>query len=550
MHVFQRNITHIPLPERFTYPFNYTPHPLCIQAAEEVQAYLSTQADWHEELQKGKMFGVLIVQDSEKQIGYLAAFSGLLAGTNRHDYFVPPIFDLLNPSGYFIQEEKEISGITRRIHNLKESPEFIKANHTLELLREQSQRELKQANEAMLEAKGKREHRRKTEELDHETIEAMIKESQFQKAEYKRLGKKWQTTLAEAAQVVEKMNQNIQHWKDERKKRSAALQQWLFRQYILLNAKGETRNISRIFEQTQQKTPPGGTGECAAPKLLQYAYQHGLQPLAMAEFWWGDSPTGEIRHHGYFYPACKQKCEPILNYMMLGLNIDPNPLQKESGSSDNLKTIYEDEYIVVVEKPAGMLSVPGLFHGKTSVLDILQMRYPNATGPLLIHRLDMDTSGLLLAAKQKEIHAILQEQIENRKIKKRYIALLNGISAQEENTGLIRLPLRPDYDNRPYQLVDYEYGKPAITQYEEIGHQFLKLNNETRVCTRVVYYPITGRTHQLRVHSAHPDGMNLPIVGDPLYGQPADRLYLHAEQLEFHHPVTGELLRLKSEAPF
>ena len=465
MHTFQTPISHIPLPEQFTYPFHYTPHPLCVRASEEVQAYLQTRPEWHDELQHGKMFGVLVVRDTHGHIGYLAAFSGNLAGSNHHPFFVPPVYDLLDPNGYFKQEEARISALNNVIqqcHPADTPP--ICTSHTLDSL------------------------------------------------------------------------------KEERKQRSIALQQWIFRQFRLLNAHGEEKDIELIFEETAHRNPPAGTGECAAPKLLQYAYQHQLHPLAMAEWWWGDSPKGEIRRHGHYYPSCRHKCEPILRHMLQGLDVEPNPLLISNTDATQLHTVYEDEYLLVVNKPAGMLSVPGKT-GQASVLSILQERYPDATGPLLVHRLDMDTSGLLLAAKDKDIHAQLQAQFESRSVKKRYLALLEGIPQGKESKGFIRLPLRPDFDNRPYQLVDFEYGKPAVTRYE--------INNppyEGR--TLITYYPETGRTHQLRVHSAHPDGMNCPIVGDPLYGQPADRLYLHAEYLEFRHPVHGKILRIQSDNPF
>ena len=333
----------------------------------------------------------------------------------------------------------------------------------------------------------------------------------------------------------------IESLKEERKQRSIALQQWIFRQFRLLNARGEEQDIYQIFEETAHRNPPAGTGECAAPKLLQHAYSNGLKPIAMAEFWWGESPKGEIRRHGYYYPACRHKCEPILNFMLQGLDVEPNPLLTSITDATQLETVYEDEYLLAVNKPAGMLSVPGKT-GQASVLSILQERYPDATGPILVHRLDMDTSGLLLAAKDKVTHAELQKQFEGRSVKKRYIALLDGIPQDKELKGFIRLPLRPDFDNRPLQIVCFEYGKPAVTRYEILD------TSEAR--TRIAYYPETGRTHQLRVHSAHPDGMNCPIVGDPLYGQPSDRLYLHAERLEFRHPNTGQHLRVHKEPMF
>ena len=464
MHKFKTNIQSIPLPEQFTYPFHYTPHPLCVMAAEEVQAYLQSRTDWHDELQGGKMFGVLVVRNSEGHVGYLAAFSGNLAGSNHHDFFVPPVYDLLNPDGYFKQEEARISEINVMLNKVQ----------------------------------------------DDNTIERL---------------------------------------KEERKQRSIALQQWIFQQFRLRNARGEEQDIYTIFSQTAHRNPPAGTGECAAPKLLQHAYLQEMQPLAMAEFWWGNSPKGEIRRHGYYYPSCRHKCEPILHFMMQGLDVEPNPLLHPKTTADSLSIVHEDDYLLVVNKPAGMLSVPGK-DGLPSVYSYIKERYPDATGPLLVHRLDMHTSGLLLIAKEKDIHARLQEQFETRQVKKRYIALLEGTPHDKEPKGFIRLPLRPDYDNRPLQMVCFEYGKPAVTRYSVIPSETKNPDDNPNSRTRIAYWPETGRTHQLRVHSAHPDGMDCPIVGDPLYGQPADRLYLHAETLEFRHPVTGKMMRISCEAPF
>ena len=474
LHTFSK-FEHISLPEQFTYPFHYTPHPLCVKAAEEVQAYLQTRTGWHSELQQGKMFGVLLVRTPEGETGFLAAFSGNLAGSNHHSYFVPPVYDLLNPEGYFKQEEARISELN--------------------------------------------------------------------------------SVLLGCSQ------ENAVKYKEERKNRSIALQEWIFRQFRLRNALGEEEDILSIFKRTAHRNPPAGTGECAAPKLLQYAYLHGFQPLAMAEFWWGNSPKGEIRRHGHYYPSCRHKCEPILGFMLQGLDVEPNPLLTSVTDATLLETVYEDEYLLVVNKPAGMLSVPGKT-GQASVLSILQERYPDATGPLLVHRLDMDTSGLLLAAKDKDIHTLLQKQFEGRSVKKRYVALLDGIPHGKKPKGFIRLPLRPDFDNRPLQMVCFEYGKPAVTRYELLppAMSFRAERSEAKNLDnnhvgvhevfRIAFYPETGRTHQLRVHAAHPDGLDCPIVGDPLYGRPSNRLYLHAEALEFRHPVSGKLLKIVKKPDF
>ena len=338
---------------------------------------------------------------------------------------------------------------------------------------------------------------------------------------------------------IEAFETEIERLRTERKTRSAALQQRLFKQFQMLDACGRKRDLCDIFQDTAQKVPPAGAGECAAPKLLQYAYRSGLQPVAMAEFWWGDSPKNEIRRHGYYYPACKGKCEPILRHMLQGLQVEDNPLQNDSHRDTELEILYEDEWLLVVNKPAGMLSVPGKLD-VDSVYQRVRRIYPEATGPMIVHRLDMATSGLLLIAKTKEVHQNLQAQFKNRTVRKRYVALLDGLVKRRE--GLIALPLRPDPEDRPRQVVDEVSGKPAVTLFE------------TLICeahrSRVLFFPQTGRTHQLRVHAAHPLGLDAPIVGDELYGKRAERLYLHAEYLAFRHPVSGRMIEVEKLAEF
>ena len=259
----------------------------------------------------------------------------------------------------------------------------------------------------------------------------------------------------------------------------------------------------------------------------------------MAEFWWGDSPKNEIRRHGCYYPACKGKCEPILKHMLQGLSVEENPLLRELQQEKDLEIVYEDDALVVVNKPAGMLSVPGKLD-VDSVYQRMKRRYPEATGPMIVHRLDMATSGLLLIAKTKEAHQNLQAQFKNRIVQKRYVALLSEVLAEEE--GKILLPLRPDPEDRPRQVVDRIHGKTAITHYQVIGRE--------KEGTRVFFYPQTGRTHQLRVHAAHPSGLNAPIIGDELYGKKAERLYLHAEYIAFHHPISGQWIEVEKKADF
>lgn len=537
-HSFQTSIAGIELPRLFTYPFHYTPHPLCVMAAGEVQAYINKQTRWKEELDKGKMFGVLIVRTSSGQTGYLAAFSGNLCGSNSHSFFVPPVYDLLKPDGFFKIEEEQISAINHQIGQLQNCDRYLELQQKMERETVSSQQALSEARKVLKAAKEKREQRRLHRPNENEQA-AMIRESQYQKAEFKRLERYWKEQISEIKTEMESFSSRIEALKAERRNRSAALQQKLFQQFNFLNAKGETKNLCAIFEETVQKTPPAGAGECAAPKLLQYAYLSGLSPIAMAEFWWGESPKTEIRHHGYYYPSCRGKCKPILRHMLQGLDVEPAPSERYSLSQNMPEILFEDQWLLVLHKPEGVLSVPGKSE-EQSIYSLLRARYPEATGPLVVHRLDMATSGLLLAAKTQEVHRHLQAQFENRSIKKRYIALLDGILPEEE--GVIDLPICPDYLDRPRQMVNEELGKTAITRYRVMDRK----NGQTRIA----FFPLTGRTHQLRVHAAHPLGLNCPIVGDELYGRKAERLYLHAEYLEFIHPVSGQRMVIEKKAEF
>ena len=541
LHRFTTSITDIPLPERFTYPFCYTPHPLCILAAKEVQSYLTRQTAWKDELRQGKMFGVLIVQTEHGETGYLAAFSGILAGKNLHPFFVPPVYDLLQPQGFFKIEEENISSINRNIRQLENDKAYAALSAELARTIQSAENILATAKAQLKEAKTAREQRRKEKELNAQEEAELIRESQFQKAEYKRLERSWKARITTLQTQTEDWERRISALKSERKTRSAALQQKLFEQFGMLNYRGEVKNLCEIFGQTVHKTPPAGAGECAAPKLLQQAYLHGWKPIAMAEFWWGDSPKTEIRHHGHYYPACKGKCEPILQHMLQGLQVEENPMLKRMQvPSKNLEIVYEDPWLSVINKPAGMLSVPGK-EDAVSVYSLMREQYPEADGPLTVHRLDMATSGLMLIAKTKRVHENLQAQFKNRLVRKRYVALLEGIVPKDKDT--VDLPLCLNPLDRPRQMVHTEHGKPAITDYQVLE----RLDGKR---TRIAFYPRTGRTHQLRIHAAHPLGLHCPIIGDELYGEKADRLYLHAEYLEFTHPITGETVRITKEAEF
>ena len=504
-------------------PFFYEPDALCLMAAEQVKGLVAQHEIWREEVAQGKMFGVLVVERPAPhgtELGYLAAFSGQLGGKATWEGFVPPVFDYLQPDGYFKIHEREISEINAQLSEMERNPLLNELKTRIANEQETAETELKAYRKMMTEAKNEREDKRRRGATAEEQA-AMVAESQFQKAELRRLKLRIKTRIECLQAELNVQEKAMTDLKNKRKRLSDALQRWLFQQFEMLNARGERRNLLDIFAPTAQRTPPAGTGECCAPKLLQHAFVMGYRPLSMAEFWLGRSPKTEIRREGAFYPACPGKCGPTLGFMLQGLEVQcvpQKPIDREA-----LRVVYEDEGLVVVSKPHGMLSVPGR-DGGTSVAQLMRQRYPDADSPLVVHRLDQDTSGLMLIAKTKEMHRTLQLAFENHEVKKRYVAVLDGLLPPEKQQGEISLPLNSNYLDRPRQMVDWLNGKPAVTRYEVIGHE------EGR--TLVALYPLTGRTHQLRVHCAHPDGLNLPILGDPLYGRKADRMYLHAEVIE------------------
>ena len=465
--IFHRLNTDITPSESMNYPFCYEPDSLSMLAVEGVKSYILSHPHWLPVLQEGKMFGVLVVE-KDGVVGYLAAYSGQIDILEADDFFVPPVFDYLQPDGYFKSEEAEISRIN---HNII----------------------------------------------------------------------RWETNNDDTPDNI------IHDLKSERKLRSQELQRWLFSHFVMLNANGEKRNLLDIFSDTPIKFPPSGAGECCAPKLLQYAYLNGLRPVRIAEFWWGDSPKKEIRHHLHFYPACRGRCLPILSFMMQGLNVETDPQQ--TYAHGEMTVVYEDDYLIVVDKPAGMLSVPGKLN-RPSVQSLLQTNNPNI---LLCHRLDMDTSGLLVAAKDELTYKHIQKQFLDRTVKKRYRAVVLPKDIHRYHVGdkgTIDLPLASDYLERPCQIVDFENGKRAITEWRVesiINNQSSVINHQSSIINQEVsllLIPHTGRTHQLRVHCASPLGLNAPIKGDPLYGSKSNRLHLYAEYLEFVHPADGRRMRL------
>ena len=441
------------LPEKFTYPFCYVPHPLIREAADALIARIDASESLRGLFSDGKMMGALLVQDAAGATQVLYGFSGVAGGTALVDGFVPPIFDLTEPGGYYRAAEARISDINRRL-----------------------------AGESL---------------------------------------------PAEEAAALER----------ERHALSVDLQDWIFSRYRVSNALGETLSIKEVFAR-RGLVPPGGTGDCAAPKLLQYAYSHGLKPLAMGEFWYGASPRREVRAQGRFYPSCTGKCGPLLEFMLQGLDVEPNPLMQVSTRDPRI--VFIDDSIIVAEKPSGMLAAPGRYVSHSMVSALEKM---TGTEVFSCHRLDMDTSGLMVFARSASVQAEMHRQFAAGEVRKRYQARLQPGRSLPAEQGEISIPLSLDYYDRPRQMADFESGKPALTRYRVLRHR-------RDGSTDIEFEPLTGRTHQLRVHAAHALGLGRPIAGDRLYGgdpaSPDAPLLLHASRLEFLHPATGETMVFES----
>ena len=596
----------IPSPRQFTYPFCYEVDPLAEAASLELQRYIADADLMSTEKGCGKMFGVLGVEYEDEegalQRGFLAAYSGLLGGRNDWPYFVPPVFDAQQPDGHFKRTEREISAINREIAAIEHDAEYLQSVEQHEQTKKRLQAEVDAFKAEVDAAKVRRDARRKSgESLSEEEQAEMIRESQFMKAELRRRRKAMEQANSTLHIPHSTFLKSLQR---KRKQMSDELQRWLFSAYRMLNAKGEERDLIDIFREYTHAMPPAGAGDCCAPKLLQYAYLHHLRPVCMAEFWWGESPASEIRHHLHYYPACRSKCLPILTHMLKGLDVAPNPLAQKRHTAEP-RVLYADEYIMVVDKPAGMLSVPGKAESVRSEFsdsanisveeyfanlqlptnsqftteqftigeaDNSKLKTQNSKFLKAAHRLDMDTSGLLVLARTEQAYVELQRQFASRETVKRYEAVLSGVPTQNsklktQNSSAqpsgcleaISLPLIADINDRPRQRVDMEHGKPALTLYNIVEVRAVDANTAVAYTTKKVdkrrtlvhLYPKTGRTHQLRVHCAHPLGLACPILGDPLYGiERADRMYLHAAELTFRHPVTGETMHFLSPSGF
>ncbi len=531
-HPLSYNREKVNLPRRFTFPFSYTPHPLSVAAANEVRRYLLTQPQWERELAGGKMFGVLVVQTESGALGFLAAFSGQLANSYLHEYFVPPVYDLNAFTSFFRSEEQVITELNQQIQRVEESAEYEALQRNLSAEKNDLEEVKRQWKERLSAEKIKRDEKRKTN-LTEDEVADLIRQSQFLKAEAKRQIKAKEVNFSQVQSTVAELENNIASLKQKRKQLSNDLQHRLFKQFVFANAKSEHRSLVDIFAPD---VPPSGAGECAAPKLLQYAYLNHLRPICMAEFWWGKSPKGLVRRHGEFYPACVAKCRPILTFMLQGLEVDKPQLRNSEFRVEDIPILYEDDYLLLVNKPHGLQTVPGV--AESLSLETLLRGRTGCERCRVAHRLDMSTSGLVVVAKNMNAYKHLQSQFESRMVEKRYLALLERTPQQK--SGKIVLPICADWEHRPCQMVSYELGKYAETDYEVIGENDGKC--------RVYFYPKTGRTHQLRLHAAHPDGLDCPIVGDPLYGTPSSRLFLQAQKITFRHPETGR--EMIFELPF
>jgi len=536
-------------PKQFTFPFHYVPHAWSLRASEELMQKLERHDYGHDfglqttasDAACGKMFGVLVVENRDGQIGYLSAYSGKLGNSNTHSGFVPPLFDMLDPYGYFKTNEALLTEINATIEELERATELIELKKEITTITQLAEEARRDAKIALRDGKQARAairanlHPLNTQNTT-KTIEILNEESRQQQLEYKRITREWRERIDDKTEELDRLLKPIEALKSERKQRSGELQRWLFEQYRFLNHRKEFKSLEALFYPAE---PPAGAGECAAPKLLQHAFIHGYKLVCMAEFWWGKSPVAEIRQHRNYYPACRGKCLPILGFMLEGMELDPNPLLDSTFDALHFDILAEDDAMLIIHKPAGLLSVPGKTR-QDSVFDQVKRLRPEISGPIIVHRLDRSTSGIMLIPKTEHAYQQLQKQFIHRSIEKRYVALLAGEIA--ENEGIIQLPLRPDIHDRPRQLVCFEHGREAITHWQKVSVEGGR--------TRIHFYPKTGRTHQLRVHAAHPLGLHAGICGDELYGTGDERLKLHAASITFIHPTTEQSVTIINEPDF
>ena len=550
---FSEDVSSIKMPTAFTYPFFYEPHQLTLKAAAEVQNYLSKESISHNFglggahahlLEQGKMFGVMVVLNHAGNMGYLAAYSGKLDEERDTQYFVPPICDIHAANSFYKKGEAQLNSMSAEIVALKEDSDYLNWRETTLARISFITEELNAGRKRLRENKKDRKQRRylAESELDSSAFELfceeLASESISSQVAFKHHARGLKNEMDSLQEDLDKKTQDIAQIAIDRKAKSNLLQREIFDQYRFINAHGDYEALSNLFPDFEERKPPSGSGDCCAPKLLQFAFKNGLKPICMGEFWWGNSPNKEIREHGNYYQACGSRCRPILGHMLQGLNVEENPLQSW-GNDLSLETVYEDDSLLIVDKPAGLLSVPGREIEDSAFTRVLE-RFPLATNHLLVHRLDMSTSGLLIFTKTKKANKRVQRQFIQRTLKKRYIAILDGLLEPDE--GTIDLPLTPDYYDLPRQLVCHETGKVATTHFKVLERKYGR--------TRVALYPVTGRTHQLRVHCAHQEGLGIPIVGDELYGKREERLHLHAQYITFEHPMTREIVEFSIEPNF
>lgn len=537
-------------------PFDYSPDETCRQAFAELVARIESfrysdnpqYANLYRELSAGKMLGVLIATDGEGVRHTLYAFSGQL-GSGGFDFpgFVGPVFDYLDPDGYFKSEEAHISRLNREISHYEKTILF-NARTEYEQVKQNLDAEIETLRAVCKESKSRRDVVRAAGAVDEQILADMIRQSQYEKAELNRLRKRVAMQLAPYSEALDNACNHIAALRERRRRDSENLQKWLFDNFRLMNAHGQYRSLSEIFADTTMGVPPSGAGECCAPKLLHAAFREGWHPQSMAEYWFGRPKDGEIRRHGEYYPACRGKCLPILRWMLQGLTIEP-PLDDSISSCDlpAPKIIYENKWFCVVEKPSGMLSVPGKCNA-ISLQERLISVYGEERNVRVAHRLDRDTSGLMIATFGEHSYRIMQSLFATRCVSKTYVADLDGDYMEREvaERGCIDLPLSPDFMDRPRQRVDHRNGKEAVTEYEFIG--------ASGGVSRVIFRPRTGRTHQLRVHAASAEGLDMPIAGDRLYGINAggdsQRLHLHAHRIEFTFPIDAHHYSFESPVPF
>ncbi len=549
---FKTTLNKVQIPSEFPYPFYYQPDELAKIAVKELQDYLINTSDLQHNFGLnpnkkgkaiGKMFGVLVVKNQAGELGYLAAFSGNLANENNTKLFVPAIVALFDANGFYAKGKAQLMQISEQINALEKNKKFIELQQVVTKHEVRTNKLIALEKEKISKRK---QLRKKAKQQAHLLSKTALAKQQAQFAQDNINEKFYLSELANYyTEQIAKEQVALNHYKTQVKELRAkqvalsnSLSEQIAASYQFYNQKQEQKSLTTIFKEWE-KAIPAGAGDCAAPKLLQYAFANQLEPITMAEFWWGKSEDGIIRKHEHYYPSCRGKCEPILGHMLQKTKVAKNPLIINQGKGKTLETLYEDAAILVINKPSGLLSVPGKTI-KDSVYTRIKAQYPEATGPLLVHRLDMDTSGILLIAKTEESYKNLQQQFIKRTVKKCYTAVLAG--KLQEQKGKIDLPLRVDLNDRPKQLVCYEHGKKALTYWELITS-----NNNTSL---VYFYPVTGRTHQLRVHAAHPKGLNTAILGDDLYGTKANRLHLHAAFIAFKHPISAKKMVFEVKADF